>query len=114
MRNHNIVIMIAVLLMIVAGDVFVARHGGRRDALGRSAHLLTHQLRDKVRVSTALGLAGGVLAAVVLMRTSGAVAALGPVVPPLRALRDGLRFVFRTPIMVWTTGLDFVATVDAG
>lgn len=56
----------------------------------------------------------GVLVALVLMRTSGVVAASGPAEPPLAALRDGLRFVFRTPIMVWTTGLDFVATFFAG
>ena len=56
----------------------------------------------------------GVLVALVLMRTSGVVATGGLVEPPLRALRDGLRFVFRTPIMVWTTGLDFVATFFAG
>ena len=37
-----------------------------------------------------------------------------PADPPLAALRDGLRFVFRTPIMVWTTVLDFVATFFAG
>ena len=49
------------------------------------------------------------------MRTSGAVAGDGqPAASPLAALRDGLRFVFRTPIMVWTTGLDFVATFFAG
>ena len=57
----------------------------------------------------------GVLLALVLMRTSGAVAGDGqPAASPLGALRDGLRFVFRTPIMVWTTGLDFVATFFAG
>jgi MFS family permease len=56
----------------------------------------------------------GVLVALVLMRTSGLVAATGPVDPPLQALREGLRFVFRTPIMVWTTALDFVATFFAG
>jgi MFS family permease len=57
----------------------------------------------------------GVLAALVLMRTSGAVAGEGREVDrPLRALRDGLHFVFRTPIMVWTTGLDFLATFFAG
>jgi MFS family permease len=56
----------------------------------------------------------GVLVALVLMRTPGVVAASGPHEPPLSALRDGLRFVFRTPIMVWTTGLDFVATFFAG
>jgi len=56
----------------------------------------------------------GVLVALVLMRTPGVVAAGGAPEPPLSALRDGLRFVFRTPIMVWTTGLDFVATFFAG
>src|SRR5262245_15940955 len=34
--------------------------------------------------------------------------------PPLTALRSGLRFVFTTPIMVWTMGLDFVATFFSG
>src|SRR5512143_1113309 len=57
----------------------------------------------------------GVLGSLLLMRTSGAVASEGqPAEPPLRALAQGLSFVFRTPIMVWTTGLDFVATFFAG
>ncbi len=57
----------------------------------------------------------GVLLALVLMHTSGAVVVGDqPRDPPLRALRDGLNFVFRTPIMVWTMGLDFVATFFAG
>jgi MFS family permease len=56
----------------------------------------------------------GVLIALVLMRTPGAVAARGPQESPLSSLRDGLRFVFGTPIMVWSTGLDFVATFFAG
>jgi MFS family permease len=30
------------------------------------------------------------------------------------AVRDGLRFVFRTPLLVWTMGLDFVATFFSG
>ncbi|HEV7501394.1 MAG TPA: MFS transporter, partial [Vicinamibacteria bacterium] len=33
---------------------------------------------------------------------------------PLDSLKAGLRFVFTTPIMVWTMGLDFVATFFAG
>ena len=33
---------------------------------------------------------------------------------PLESLKAGLRFVFTTPIMVWTMGLDFVATFFAG
>ena len=57
----------------------------------------------------------GVLHALVLMHTSGRVEpASGSHEPPLAALRDGLRFVFRTPIMVWTMGLDFLATFFAG
>ena len=57
----------------------------------------------------------GVLHALVLMRTSGRVEpGTGSHEPPLAALREGLRFVFRTPIMVWTTGLDFLATFFAG
>src|SRR6185295_10708089 len=32
----------------------------------------------------------------------------------LDSLKTGLRFVFTTPIMVWTMGLDFVATFFAG
>jgi MFS family permease len=56
-----------------------------------------------------------VIVVLLVMRTSGAV------VPgtaghdrPLVALREGLAFVFKTPIMVWTTGLDFLATFFAG
>jgi len=33
---------------------------------------------------------------------------------PLESLKAGLRFVFTTPIMVWTMGLDFVATFFSG
>jgi len=57
----------------------------------------------------------GVLHALLLMRTSGRVDARGGShEPPLVALREGLRFVLRTPIMVWTTGVDFLATFFAG
>jgi predicted MFS family arabinose efflux permease len=49
------------------------------------------------------------------MRTSGrVVAGSASHEAPLAALREGLRFVFGTPIMVWTTGLDFFATFFAG
>jgi MFS family permease len=49
------------------------------------------------------------------MRTSGRVEGdAGSHPAPLAALREGLRFVFRTPIMVWSTGLDFLATFFAG
>jgi MFS family permease len=56
-----------------------------------------------------------VLVALVRMRTSGRIEATsGPMEPPLEALRAGLRFVFTTPIMVWTTALDFFATFFSG
>jgi MFS family permease len=57
----------------------------------------------------------GVLHALVLMRTSGRVDGAGTRHESKHlALREGLRFVFRTPIMVWSTGLDFFATFFAG
>lgn len=55
------------------------------------------------------------IVAIASLRTSGRVDTSG-LVPerPLQALRAGLRFVFTTPIIVWTTGLDFFATFFAG
>jgi MFS family permease len=56
-----------------------------------------------------------VLFALMTMLTSGAVVVEGGAhEPPLAALRAGLRFVLTTPIMVWTMGLDFLATFFAG
>jgi MFS family permease len=56
-----------------------------------------------------------VLAAIAVIRASGKVES-GPTPHelPLAALRSGLRFVFTTPLMVWTMGLDFVATFFSG
>ncbi len=56
-----------------------------------------------------------VLGALATMRADGrAERGETPHEPPLAALRSGLRFVFTTPIMVWTMGLDFVATFFSG
>ena len=56
-----------------------------------------------------------VIAALVLMKTSTAPAAReGPPAHPIAALREGLRFVFTTPLIVWTMGLDFLATFFSG
>jgi hypothetical protein len=56
-----------------------------------------------------------VLGALATMRASGrAESGASANEPPLLALRSGLRFVFTTPIMVWTMGLDFVATFFSG
>jgi MFS family permease len=58
----------------------------------------------------------GVLVALVTMRTSGRPEADPKALPESarEALRSGLRFVFTTPIMVWTMALDFFATFFSG
>jgi len=57
----------------------------------------------------------GVLGTLLTMRASGAVeVASGERPRPWAQLREGLRFVFSTPIMVWTMALDFVATFFSG
>jgi MFS family permease len=55
-----------------------------------------------------------VIWALVTMRASGAPEPGAGDSRPWEALKEGLRFVFRTPLMVWTMGLDFVATFLAG
>jgi MFS family permease len=55
-----------------------------------------------------------VLAALATMRTSGAVEDGGRPVSAVESLREGVRFVFRTPVMVWTMALDFFATFFSG
>jgi hypothetical protein len=56
-----------------------------------------------------------VIFALVTMRASGKPAGL-PRSPahPLTDLREGLRFVFSTPLIVWSMSLDFVATFFSG
>ncbi len=57
----------------------------------------------------------GVLATLATLRASGRVErAEGAADRPLESLREGLRFVFTTPILVWTMTLDFFATFFAG
>jgi MFS family permease len=57
----------------------------------------------------------GVLATLVTLRASGRIEpASGAPDRPLESLREGLRFVFTTPILVWTMTLDFFATFFAG
>ena len=56
-----------------------------------------------------------VLATLLTMRASGKVESDGaPRESPVRSLRQGLHFVFTTPVMVWTMALDFVATFFSG
>ena len=56
----------------------------------------------------------GVIYALVTMRTSGAPEPAAGKVQMRSALAEGLRFVFTTPLMVWTMGLDFLATFFSG
>ena len=58
----------------------------------------------------------GVVIALATLRASGEVAlpASGQHEGVVASAREGLRFVFRTPLLVWTMGLDFVATFFSG
>ena len=55
-----------------------------------------------------------VILALATMRTSGAPERGAGDAHPWEALKEGLRFVFTTPLMVWTMGLDFLATFFSG
>ena len=55
-----------------------------------------------------------VIYALATMHTSGAASPEAGKAPMESALREGLRFVFTTPLMVWTMGLDFLATFFSG
>jgi len=55
-----------------------------------------------------------VIFALATMRVSGAPEKGAGDTHPWEALKEGLRFVFRTPLMVWTMGLDFLATFFSG
>ena len=58
----------------------------------------------------------GVLGVLSRIKVSGAPPAgvFTESVDPLASLKEGLRFVFTTPVMVWTMALDFFATFFAG
>ena len=57
----------------------------------------------------------GVLLTLATLRASGRVERVeGAPDHPLESLREGLTFVFSTPILVWTMTLDFFATLFAG
>ena len=55
-----------------------------------------------------------VIYALATMHTSGAPEPGAHHAETLAALREGLHFVFTTPLMVWTMGLDFLATFFSG
>ena len=55
-----------------------------------------------------------VIYALLTMKTSGAPERTAGQTENWAALREGLKFVFTTPLMVWTMGLDFLATFFSG
>ena len=55
-----------------------------------------------------------VIFALATMRTSGQPEPGSGEERPWQSLKEGLRFVFTTPLMVWTMGLDFLATFFSG
>ncbi len=55
-----------------------------------------------------------VIYALATMHTSGAPTSESGQTEGWSALHEGLRFVFTTPLMVWTMGLDFLATFFSG
>ena len=55
-----------------------------------------------------------VIFALVTMKTSGAPEKGADTDRPWEAVKEGLHFVFTTPLMVWTMGLDFLATFFSG
>jgi MFS family permease len=56
-----------------------------------------------------------VVGTLLAMRASGKVESTGAKPEsPVESLRQGLQFVFTTPVMVWTMALDFVATFFSG
>jgi len=56
-----------------------------------------------------------VVGSLLTMRASGAAEGDGSArESPWRSLKQGLRFVFSTPVMVWTMALDFAATFFSG
>lgn len=96
-------------LMIAGGGAGLLPGAARLAEGGRDTPLLA-----LINALNALSFVA-VLAALATMRTSGEVAAGGaPQSRPVAALREGFRFVLTTPIMVWTTALDFFATFFAG
>jgi hypothetical protein len=56
----------------------------------------------------------GVVCTLLAMRASGRVVDVVQRESPWVSLKQGLRFVFSTPIMVWTMALDFIATFFSG
>jgi MFS family permease len=86
-------------------------------AAGTGAEMSAHAHAGGLAVIYFLNAASffGVLLTLFTLKTSGEVARSGGAPEnPLASLKEGLRFVFTTPIVVWTMSLDFFATFFSG
>lgn len=96
----------------IAGLILAGHAGAFPLAAGRPAAAKTAGLALIYFVNAVSFL--GVIFALSTMRTSGAPEKGAGEAHPWVALKEGLSFVFTTPLMVWTMGLDFVATFLSG
>ena len=85
------------------GGLVIAHHPGSSQTAGLSLIYLFNAISFLA-----------VIWALVTMHTSGAPEPTEGKVQMSAALAEGLRFVFTTPLMVWTMGLDFLATFFSG
>ncbi len=85
------------------GGILIAHHPGSAPTSGLAFIYLLNALSFLT-----------VIFALVTMRASGAPEPGAHEAETMAALREGLRFVFTTPLMVWTMGLDFLATFFSG
>ncbi len=85
------------------GGIVIAHHPGSSQTSGLSLIYLFNAISFLA-----------VIWALVTMHTSGAPEPTEGKVQMSAALAEGLRFVFKTPLMVWTMGLDFLATFFSG
>ena len=86
-------------------------------AAGAGAEMSAHAHAGGLAVIYFLNAASffGVLLTLFTLKTSGEVArSEGAPENPLASLKEGLHFVFTTPIVVWTMSLDFFATFFSG
>ncbi len=102
---------LAGLLIAGTGAVFGPGPGGAATVTGVGASVIGLAWVYAINAVSFLA----VLVTLLTMRASGSPAAGNrPEEHPLAALRAGLRFVFTTPLMVWTMVLDFFATFFSG
>jgi MFS family permease len=96
----------------VAGAL-IAVYGGSAPA-SRAPGIVDARALALIYALNAISFAG-ILVVLATMRTSGRVGDSSIArESPLESLRSGLRFVFTTPVMVWTMTLDFFATFFSG